>query len=170
MSTWQKTKLVGPLLLFNILLPTWDVFSDFKLSVNLYIGGSQNCSIEEENVQAFRQELDSCLVNPQEYCQSDSIASYLCPDEWGLTHTGRRKCMFCEKTDCDNPDYGISEIYFQCLNNEYFDNNGSYHKYLKFDSKYYKFNYCSDPYTYHGICETVTRSHYIFAIMLLGIL
>ena len=75
MSCWQKSKLVGPLLLFNILLPTWDVYSDVKLSVNLIIGGTQGCLREEENVQAFKQEFDFCLQNPQEYCQSDSVWS-----------------------------------------------------------------------------------------------
>ena len=70
MSCWQKIKLVGPLLLFNILLPTWDVFSDVKLSVKLMMGGSQSCSIEEENVKEFRQELGLCLKNPQEYSMS----------------------------------------------------------------------------------------------------
>ena len=63
--------------MFNILLPTWDVFSDVKLSVNLIIGGKQGCLIEEENVEAFKKEFELCLQSPQEYCQSDSVASYL---------------------------------------------------------------------------------------------
>ena len=180
MSCWQKIKLVGPLLLFNILLPTWDVFSDVKLSVNLMMGGSQSCSIEEENVKEFRQELGLCLKNPQEYCQNqnDSIASYLC--RYQSTST----CMLCRSVPidlkgtfayghCDNPNEGIRENYYQCFNNKFinsdnynsFNSHGQYSSFMKNGSRY---DYCSDPETYHGICEEITRRHYIFAIMLLG--
>ena len=154
MSYWQKTKLVGPLLLFNILLPTWDVFSDVKLSVNLMIGGNQNCSIEEENVQEFRQELDLCLQNPQEYCQSDSVASYLCrlTNQVASTNLSCLKCTYSNGDDCTNSNEGIREIYALCFD-------------LFITSS---FDYCSNPNTYHGICKEVTRRHYIFAIMLLG--
>ena len=155
MSCWQKTKLVGPLVLFNILLPTWDVYSDVKLSVNLFIGGKQNCSIEEENIQEFRQELDLCLQNPQAYCLSDSMASYLCQEN--LTNLSCMKCPFGgdgDNDDCTNSNEGIREIYAHCF--------GVYKTSPLFD-------YCSNPDTYHGICEEVTRRHYIFAIMLLGI-
>ena len=158
MSCWQKTKLIGPLLLFNILLPTWDVFSDVKLSVNLFIGGKQNCSIEDKNVQEFRQEFDLCLQNPQAYCQSDSMASYLCQE-----NSIDLSCMKCRVYvpgniidadgfgDCVTSYEGIREIYDQCL---IYDSDD---------------DYCSNPDTYHGICEKVIRRHYIFAIMLLGI-
>ena len=153
MSCLQKTKLIGPILLFNIFLPTWDVFSDFKLSMKLFIGGNQSCSIEEENVQEFRKELDSCLQNPQEYCQSGLNASYLCHDipRQGLS------CMNCSSqsflstqySQCiTNSDKGILEIDGQCLNNDG--------------------DYCSNPKTFHGICEKVTRRHYKFGILLLG--
>ena len=155
MSCWQKTKLVGPLLLFNILLPTWDVLSDVKLSIKLIIGGKQGCTREEENVQAFRQELDLCLQNPQEYCQSDSVASYLCQE-----NSTSPSCLECGwfknfhfmsgdgTGECFNTDNGIREIYNRCLNSTQ--------------------DYCSDPKTYHGICEAVTRMHYKFAFFLLG--
>ena len=146
MSCWQKSKLVGPLLLLNILLPTWDVFSDVKLSVNLIIGGKQGCIREEENVQAFKQELDLCLQNPQEYCQSDSVASYLCPE-----NSTSLSCLECNSlsSECFNAYIGITEIYIRCLSSTDV--------------------YCSDPSTYHGICEEVTRRHYKFAILIIGI-
>ena len=184
MSCWQKTKLIGPLLLFNILLPTWDVFSDVKLSVNLFIGGNQSCSIEEKNVQEFRNEFDKCLKNPQEYCQSDSKANYLCQG-----NSTNVSCMKCKNPtssltrdlvrlmqiqidnmtvagllvgqggfgDCNNHSInGIREIYYQCLN---------------FKSEYGENSYCSDPKTYHSICEDVPvpTKHSMFAILLLGI-
>ena len=148
MSCLQKTKLIAPLLLFNILLPTWDVFSDFKLSMKLFIGGNQSCSIEEENVEEFRKELDSCLENPQKYCQSGLNVSYLCQ---GLScmKCSSLSVSFLQYIECfNNSDKGILEIYGQCLNNDG--------------------DYCSDPKTFHGICEKVTRSHYKFGILLLG--
>ena len=180
MSCWQKSKLVGPLVLFNILLPTWDVYSDFKLSMKLMMGGSQNCSIEEENVQEFRQELDLCLQNPLDYCQnqSDSIASYLC--HYQSTST----CMFCQYANtpdyvqCDTPAEGIREIYKRCLRNNRLseiDPPPKLNSYIYqieqngFNKNGSRYDYCTDPETYHGICEEVTRHHYIFAIMLLGI-
>ena len=149
MSCWHKTKLIGPLLVFNILLPTWDVFSDVKLTANLFKGENQNCSKEEENVQAFRQKLDLCLNNPQKYCQSDSDTSFFCQEDLS--------CMKCSPVifvpglpyvDCVSSDQGIREIYNQCLNNSD--------------------NYCSNPNTYHGICQEVTRRYYKFGILLLG--
>ena len=157
MSCWQKTKLVGPLVLFNILLPTWDVFSDVKLSVDLIMGGNQSCSREDENVHAFRQELELCLQNPQEYCQNGSVAaSYLCQ-----VNSTKTPCLKCSSLsfslfgltdtrtdDCLNTNNGIREVYNQCLDNG---------------------DYCSDPNTYHGICEEVTRRHYKFAILIIGI-
>ena len=158
MSCWQKAKLVGPLLLFNILLPTWDVFSDVKLSVKLMRGGKQGCIREEENVQEFKQEVDLCLQNPQEYCQSDSVASYLCQ---GQENSTRPPCLDCDSfeltlssqtirtDDCFNNNNRITEIYNRCLSSTN--------------------DYCSDPNTYQGICQEVTRRHYKFAILLLGI-
>ena len=118
MSCWQKSKLVGPLLLLNILLPTWDVFSDVKLSVNLIIGGKQGCIRKEENVQAFKQELDLCLQNPQEYCQSDSVASYLCQENSinpSCLECNSLKIIFRSTGECFNTNTGITEIYHRCL-------------------------------------------------------
>ena len=43
MTFWETTKLIGPLVVFNILLPTWDVYSDVKISVELILGGNQSC-------------------------------------------------------------------------------------------------------------------------------
>ena len=143
MSYWQKTKLIGPLLLFNILLPTWDVYSDAKLTVKLFMGENQSCSIEEENVQEFRQQLDLCLQNPEEYCQSDSNATYLCQE----TSTSTTSCMN-SSYSVTSSEKGIRKIYYQCLTNNT--------------------DYCSDSKTYHGICEEVTRVHYKFGILLLG--
>ena len=150
MSCWEKTKLVGPLLLFNILLPTWDVFSDVMLSVNLIVGGHQSCSIEEENIQTFKQELDECLRNPSDYCKSNSNGRYLCQED-NVT------CLWCPKKEifkdveiigCPNTASGIREIYRQCLT----DNT----------------SYCSNHTTYHGICVEETKRHYKFAFLLLG--
>lgn len=152
MSCWQKTKLIVPILLFNILLPTWDVFSDVMLSVKLIIGGNQSCLREEENVQEFRYELDLCLKNPQEYCQGgDSVASYMC--QANSTNPSCLKCPSASSNlartdDCSNTNEGITEIYHQCLKNN---------------------DYCRNPKTYHGICEEGTRKHFKVSIILLGI-
>ena len=171
MSCWQKSKLVGPLLLFNILLPTWDVLSDVKLSVNLIIGGKQVCLIEEENVQAFKQELDLCLQNSQEYCQSDSVASYLCQD-----YSPNPSCLecdsfnnWCSTGECSNTNTGITEIFHRCLQSTYDYYRGDNFTGNVHASSRHTNYYCSDPNTYHGICEEVTRRHYKFAILLLGI-
>ena len=129
MSCWEKTKLVGPLLLFNILLPTWDVFSDVMLSVNLIVGGHQSCSIEEENIQTFKQELDECLRNPSDYCKSNSNGRYLCQVD-NLT------CLW------PNTASGIREIYRECLtdNTSYCSNHNTYHGICVEETKrHYKF-------------------------------
>ena len=108
-------------MIFNILLPTWDVFSDVKLSYDLFIGGTQRCSIEDKNIQEFKEELDLCLQNPQEYCQNDSNASYLCQEN----SQNISSCMKCRviggryESDCINSNEGIREIYNQCLEDDY---------------------------------------------------
>ena len=158
MSWWEKTKLVAPLVVFNILLPTWDVFSDVKLSVKLILGDHQSCFREEKNIREFRQELELCLVNPQEYCERKSNVSYLCQNI-------NSSCIKCNAlsflssdspaTDCKNSEAGIKEIYKQYLKNENLNKTAN--------------EYCSDPNTYKGICKDGTQRHYKFALLLLGI-
>ena len=170
MSRWEKTKVIGPLVVFNILLPTWDVFSDVKLTVDLIRGGHQSCFREEENVQEFRQEIELCLENPEEYCQSNSAVKYLCPT--------KSDCLSCENdylfenNFCQNSQSGVREIYSQCLKNnskltehEYYDY--EYH-YNESNVSYINYDYCTDPNTYHGICGKGIRRHYKFAFLLFG--
>ena len=90
------------------------------------------------------------------------MASYLCQEN--LTDLSCMKCrVYVSKSydvpgniidgfgDCATSYEAIREIYDQCLTSDDED------------------DYCSNPHTYHGICEEVIRRHYIFAIMLLGI-
>ena len=94
---------------------------------------------------------------------------------------------FNHSTYCINSDEGIREIYHQCLEENYdyiehkiwiftFFQKKDDHCILNPDPESpeipdncgIKNNYCSNPKTYHGICEEETRRHYKFAIMLIG--
>ena len=101
MTISQKLKSITFPVLFNILLPIYDVFSDLRIIIILFIGGlrcryagaeysSCNCptafpGVCEETGDGFRcrdasEEYKSCLYNSTSYCTSNNAFPGVC--EW----------------------------------------------------------------------------------------
>ena len=71
-TTFQKIKSSIVPILFNILLPIWDVFSDARITVILFVGGYK--------CKDFYDDWDKCKDGPTIYCNSSSANQYVCEE------------------------------------------------------------------------------------------
>ena len=66
MTIFQKIKSTILPIALNIILPTWDVFSDARLIILLLFIGGHRC--REDYIDDFK----ACFTNPTRYCTSNS--------------------------------------------------------------------------------------------------